>query len=61
MIQISVIFSLKQHQAVSYFFFSEGVPTLVVASAIIISVILDGSTVNSIRDDVWVVQNDLLT
>ena len=52
MIQISVIFSLKQHQAVSYFFFSEGVPTLVVASAIIISVILNGSTDNSIRDDV---------
>ena len=52
MIQISVIFSLKQHQAVPYFFFSEGVPTLVVASAIIISVILNGSTDNSIRDDV---------
>lgn len=53
MIQISVIFSLKQHQAVSYFFFfSEGVPTLVVASALGITVILDGSTDNSMRDDV---------
>ena len=61
MIQISVIFSLNIHQAVSYFFFSEGVPTLVVASALGITVILDGSTDNSMRDDVWVVQNDLLT
>lgn len=52
MIQISVIFSLKQHQAVSCFFFSEGVPTLVVASALGITVILDGSTDNSMRDDV---------
>ena len=53
MIQISVIFSLKQTPGcILFFFFSEGVPTLVVASALGITVILDGSTDNSMRDDV---------
>ena len=52
MIQISVIFSLKHTPGCILFFFSEGVPTLVVASALGITVILDGSTDNSMRDDV---------